>query len=186
MRASTAAKRRSRASDKNLKYITFDREWYFFYAGVQSEDNDTEDTRSVSTFSTNATADNLPGPGRTLDKAYQFYGRKLEKIAMRFGLITPSPAQIWRYFSQAYRPASYGRANDETPLSVAIRPFAESQEGPVRIAGLQSLIKQTQSVFSEVLLLLSHFSLICGQVELSLPFSCSAMCALPDGMAFGR
>ena len=42
------------------------------------------------TFSTNATADGLPGPGRGLDQLYQLGGRKLERamnaMAMRAGL----------------------------------------------------------------------------------------------------
>lgn len=45
--------------------------------------------RSYDTISTNATADNLPGPGRVLDLAYQRGGRILEfhlsRVANRAG-----------------------------------------------------------------------------------------------------
>ncbi|KLO06428.1 hypothetical protein SCHPADRAFT_895441 [Schizopora paradoxa] len=52
-------------------------------------------TESLSTISTNATADNLPGPGRTIDRIFQCAGRRIElllnKFANRVGM---GPAHI--------------------------------------------------------------------------------------------
>ncbi|KAH8113656.1 hypothetical protein DFH11DRAFT_1510063 [Phellopilus nigrolimitatus] len=43
-----------------------------------------EASLSESSISTNATADNLPGPGRTLGNIFMFLGRRLEAAANRF------------------------------------------------------------------------------------------------------
>ena len=60
---------------------------------------DEDDTSSISSFSTNATMDNIPGTGRTIDmRFYQPVGRAIEKfalkIAIRLNICHPSPAQI--------------------------------------------------------------------------------------------
>ncbi|KAH8113633.1 hypothetical protein DFH11DRAFT_1510213, partial [Phellopilus nigrolimitatus] len=43
-----------------------------------------EASLSESSISTNATADDLPGPGRLLGNLYMFFGRRLEAAASRF------------------------------------------------------------------------------------------------------
>ena len=57
----------------NVDQHDFDKYGFF----VKKDTTHEADDRSVFT-STNATASNLPGPGRTLDLFYQFLGRKLE------------------------------------------------------------------------------------------------------------
>ena len=62
-----------------------------------------DDTSSISSCSTNATMDNIPGTGRTLDMCfYQPVGRAIEKfalkIAIRLNICHPSPTQILRFF----------------------------------------------------------------------------------------
>ena len=48
--------------------------------------DDFEDSSSTRTFSTTATGDNLPGPGRVIDTyIYQKYGRKLEALIHSYG-----------------------------------------------------------------------------------------------------
>ena len=59
-----------------------------------------ESTSSISTYSTNATTDDLPGPGRLLDKyIYQRGGRIIERFVMKWNMSTLHPAHIVRYLS---------------------------------------------------------------------------------------
>ena len=69
--------------------------------GTSAYIEDEDDTSSISSCSTNATMDNIPGTGRTLDMCfYQPVGRAIEKfalkIAIRLNICHPSPAQILR------------------------------------------------------------------------------------------
>ena len=63
---------------------------------------DEDDASSINSCSTNATMDNIPGTGRTIDMCfYQPIGRAIEKfalkIAIRLNICQPSPAQILRF-----------------------------------------------------------------------------------------
>ena len=66
--------------------------------------NDAVSLDRIDTVDTEATADNLPGPGRALDKLYQIAGRKLERllatIADRIGF---GPAAAQRGILRALR-----------------------------------------------------------------------------------
>ena len=56
--------------------------WNTNYGSAYIEDED--DTSSISSCSTNATMDNIPGTGRTIDMCfYQPVGRAIERIALR-------------------------------------------------------------------------------------------------------
>lgn len=50
---------------------------------VKTGYEDDGDARTISSFSTNATTDDIPGTGRILDKAFQFLGRKLEQLILK-------------------------------------------------------------------------------------------------------
>ena len=80
----------------------YDTGWNASY-GTNAYIEDVDDTSSISSFSTNATMDNIPGTGRTIDmRFYQPVGRAIEKfalkIAIRLNICHPSPAQILRFF----------------------------------------------------------------------------------------
>lgn len=52
---------------------------------VEDGDNEDDDANSINSFSTTATASNLPGAGRTIDTyVYQPVGRRVERLAKRF------------------------------------------------------------------------------------------------------
>lgn len=92
--------RRLKSRDEGLRYLedtwAIDRRIFIpfqtlFIADIgESEVEDNGDVGSVSSFSTNATMDNIPGPGRMLDRLYQQLGRKLERCTLNS---IPSPKQ---------------------------------------------------------------------------------------------
>ena len=88
--------------DDMFGLVHYDTGWNASY-GTSAYIEDKDDTSSISSFSTNATMDNIPGTGRTLDMCfYQPVGRAIEKfalkIAIRLNICHPSPAQILRFF----------------------------------------------------------------------------------------
>ena len=113
------------------------------YGSAYIEDED--DASSINSFSTNATMDNIPGTGRTLDMCfYQPVGRAIEKfalkVAIRLNICHPSPAQILRFF-QLF-PALwiwYGKV--EKPSDVIARISATE---PSAVPGVLSLVQQSQ------------------------------------------
>ena len=114
---------------------------------VRSEE-DSRDALSIASFSTNATADDMPGPGRILDKyVYRRLGKKLEKfassIAMRLNISPPSPAQIIHYFQLEVTTRDYQQIKEDELNN--IYSFNLSKQ---IIDGLNSLVKQTQSVIN--------------------------------------
>ena len=154
-------KRRPKFSKKDLESICPDMESALqdFHLGalyanangrfvMSEEEEDSGDASSISSFSTNATADDMPGPGRLLDKyVYQYFGRKLEKsassIAMWLNIFPPSPAQIIRYFQLEVTAHVYRQIDvDESDIVFSFR-FPKQI-----IDGLKSLVKQTQSVIN--------------------------------------
>ena len=76
--------------------------WSANYSSAYIGNEDEDDTTSISSFSTNATMDDNPGTGLTIDKYfYQPVGRAIEKfalkIALKLNIYHPSPAQILRF-----------------------------------------------------------------------------------------
>ena len=113
--------------------------------GTSAYIEDEDDTSSISSCSTNATMDDIPGNGRTIDKYfYQPVGRAIErfapKITMRFNFGHPSPAQILRVLQLSpYLTLCLGNA--EKPSDVIARI---STKQPSAVPGILSLVHQSQ------------------------------------------
>ena len=113
--------------------------------GTSAYIEDEDDTSSISSCSTNATMDNIPGTGRTIDMCfYQPVGRAIEKsalkIAIRLNICHPSPAQILCVLGL---PSLH-----ELWLFVGKKPrdvIADiSAEEPSIVPGILSLVQQSQ------------------------------------------
>ena len=104
-----------------------------------------DDTSSISSCSTNATMDNIPGTGRTIDMCfYQPVGRAIEKFALkaaiRMNLCHPSPAQILSFFRLS--PYMWWESGVmEKPSDVIARISAVQ---PSAVPGILSLVEQSQ------------------------------------------
>ena len=114
------------------------------YSSACVEDED--DTMSISSFSTNATMDDNPGTGLTIDKYfYQPVGRAIEKfalkIAIRLNICHPSPAQIFRVIGLDPRDRYWPRGEAENPCDVIARI---STQHPTAVPGILSLVEQSQ------------------------------------------
>ena len=112
--------------------------------GTSAYIKDEDDTSSISSFSTNATMDNIPGTGRTLDMCfYQPVGRAIErlalKIAIRLNICHPSPAQILRFLQQSPYLLWHAEVNKPSDVIAAI-----SAEQPSAVPGILSLVQQSQ------------------------------------------
>lgn len=112
-------------------------------SSVAFNNNDEDDTDSILSFSTMATADNIPGTGRSVDMYfYQPVGRLIERLAMRLTISSLNPAQIFRFLRK--------RLNSSPFLGCYFRPLHEviqiicDEHGSTCVAGLKSLVKQTQ------------------------------------------
>ena len=149
-RARTAFKRRTRTLEEDTGFQWFGvsvydhlRQGVYIEAWDPSDEDDSRngDTSSVSTYSTNATADDLPGPGRLLDKyVYQRGGRLLERFVMKWTMASLHPIHIVRYLSPS--PTSWVLGLGETFEEATLR--IETSFGLTLIAGLKSLVQQTQ------------------------------------------
>ena len=113
--------------------------------GTSAYIEDEDDTSSISSCSTNATMDNIPGTGRTLDMCfYQPVGRAIEKLALkvaiRLNICHPSPAQILRVL-QLSPDLIIWLSDAERPSDVIARI---STERPSAVPGILSLVHQSQ------------------------------------------
>ena len=122
----------------------YDTGWNASY-GTSAYIEDVDDTSSISSFSTNATMDNIPGTGRTIDmRFYQPVGRAIErfalKVAIRLNICHPSPAQILRFFRLSPQNGTYFD-DFEKPSDVIARISAHE---PSAIPGILSLVHQSQ------------------------------------------
>ena len=119
------------------------------YQGVNNGSayiEDEDDTRSINSLSTNATMDNNPGVGLTIDKYfYQPVGRAIEKyalkIAMRLNICHPSPAQILRLLGLGLSPAYETWSSVQKPCYLI---NLISAERPSAVPGILSLVQQSQ------------------------------------------
>ena len=113
--------------------------------GISAYIEDVNDTSSISSFSTNATMDNIPGTGRTIDMHfYQPVGRAIErlalKIAIRLNVYHPSPAQILRFFQLSpWHGIWLYKIKKPSDLIARI-----SVEEPSAVPGILSLVQQSQ------------------------------------------
>ena len=145
--------KRPKFKDKDLKRLSefditfglnpYNLGWSASYGGAYIENED--DTGSFYSFSTNATMDNIPGTGRTIDMYfYQPVGHAIEKfalkIAIRLNNCHPSPAQILRFL----RLGALGM----TWHSVVQKPGDVIDRISVRlpsaVPGILSLVQQSQ------------------------------------------
>ena len=139
--------------DKDLKHIAefdivlgiehYNAGWNANYSSAYMKDDD--DTSSISSCSTNATMDNIPGTGRTIDMCfYQPAGRAIErialKIAIRLNICHPSPAQIIRVL----RLSSWNRIWLKKVKKPGDVINAISAEKPTHARGILSLVQQSQ------------------------------------------
>lgn len=85
-----------------------------------TEDDGSSSDDSASTVSTNFTADNLPGAGRTVGLAYDFLGRHVEAVANDFG----------------ERHGLKPRKRTASIASISTNETADDLAGPGRIVGL--------------------------------------------------
>lgn len=122
----------------DMKYLLFAYP-QFHHSRRQYGENgsDDDDTSSTLTMSTNATMDNIPGTGRTIDTyLYQFFGRKLERFIFRISMANISPDRIFRYLWKGtclFNPIVHIPDREE------LERIARDE-----VSGLKSLIKQTQ------------------------------------------
>lgn len=141
-------KKRTKREDEDaalLRDVVGNYQLYLFPTSrsVAFNDNDDDDTDSISSFSTMATADNIPGTGRSVDMYfYQPVGRWIETFAMRLTISSLNPAQIFRFLGERIKPSPmlgcYFR-----PLHDVIQVICD-KHGSTCVAGLKSLVKQTQ------------------------------------------
>ena len=122
----------------------FDTRWNASH-GTSAYIEDEDDTSSISSFSTNATMDNIPGTGRTIDmRFYQPVGRAIEKfalkIAIRLNICHPSPAQILRFLRlSSLRDFWFFEDKKSSDVIADI-----SAEDPSAVPGFLSLVHQSQ------------------------------------------
>ena len=124
--------------------VHYDTGWNASY-GTSAYIEDEDDAGSINSVSTNATMDNIPGTGRTIDMCfYQPVGRAIEKfalkIAIRLNICHPSPAQILRFF-RLVRQNGFGIHEVKKPSDIIARISAEE---PSAVPGILSLVHQSQ------------------------------------------
>ena len=112
--------------------------------GTSAYIEDEDDASSISSCSTNATMDNIPGTGRTIDMCfYQPVDRAIEKfalkIAIRLNICHPSPAQILHFFRLS--PSLCWLSRVRRPSDVIAEISAEQSPA---VPGILSLVQQSQ------------------------------------------
>lgn len=115
--------------------------------------DDDEDSNSVSSFSTTATADNLTGTGRTVDTyIFQPMGRRVERFAMRITIASLDPTRIAQYIEADFTSFSPYFGDQRTlRLNDVIASLCRHRNGSTVVAGLKGLVKQTQCVVPQLL-----------------------------------
>lgn len=129
---------KKRPEQSDIKYLQFTDPWSHYHRRRYGENGDDDsDTCSTLTVSTNATMDNIPGTGRTIDTyLYQFFGRKLERFIFRVSMATLSPDRILQYLWVS----DVGiHVSPLRPLSDVIIHVSKD-----KVSGLKGLVKQTQ------------------------------------------
>ena len=112
------------------------------YGSAYIEDED--DTSSIGSCSTNATMDDNPGAGLTIDKYfYQPVGHAVErfalKIAIRLNMYHPSPAHILRFLRLVPRDSIPDGKKSPSDVIADI-----SVKQPSAVPGILSLVQQSQ------------------------------------------
>ena len=131
-------------SDEVIGISQYDTGWNASH-GTNAYIEDEDDASSINSCSTNATMDNIPGTGRTLDMCfYQPVGRAIEKfalkIAIRLNICHASPAQILRFLRLSLSSCLWNNDIDK-PSDVISRISALR---PTAVPGILSLVQQSQ------------------------------------------
>lgn len=129
---------KKRREHTDIKYLQFTDHRCFNNRRCYGENGDDDgETCSILTVSSNATMDNIPGTGRTIDTyVYQFFGRKLERFIFRGSMATLSPDRIFQYLWVNHAGIFLPMLR---PLSDVIVRFSKDE-----VSGLKGLVKQTQ------------------------------------------
>lgn len=100
--------------------------------------------KSIISFSTTSTADNLPGTGRLIDLyIYQRFGKKIERLALQHNVSSLPAISIANFLDE-------GMDNDfhdhcfGAPLRDVISYLSKEKIGSAYLAGLRSLVKRAQ------------------------------------------
>lgn len=119
-----------------------------FISPIQMGSNISQDSVSASTvltYSTMATMDDNPGPGRAIDKYfYQPAGRKVEAWAGRIAISYLPPGNIFRYLSDNTSMSPGIRIPESRPASIVTVKDLWIDDGAAIIDGWKALIKQTK------------------------------------------
>lgn len=116
------------------------------FGAINGDDVDRpdNDAPSVSSFSTMATMDDNPGPGRVIDKhLYQTVGRKIELLAGRIAISYVPPGAILNYIDQEALLGLGISIPRSTPRSIA-DIMTKWEEGNAVMDGWKALVKQIQ------------------------------------------
>ena len=131
-------------SDEVIGISQYDTGWNASH-GSSAYKEDEDDVGSINSCSTNATMDNIPGTGRTIDMCfYQPVGRAIEKfalkVAIRLNICHPSPAQILRFLGLSSMYWINGVTADKPSAVIAYI----SADRPSAVPGILSLVQQSQ------------------------------------------
>lgn len=140
---------KSRKKKDGLDYFCSGFERFIFesyphvHCGRSGEDDD-YDKSSISSFSTTATADDLPGTGRTVNTyVYQPAGRWIERLVMRCAISSLHPDRIAQYI-EAENADFYPAFSNSWTLKDAIENLGQLRNGSTMVAGIKSLVNQAQ------------------------------------------
>lgn len=116
-------------------------------ATTADTDDINDNANSINSFSTTATADNLPGTGRAVDTYFfQPMGKQIERLALRFTIASLHPARIAHFIELDYTYFNPNVIADATLNELITIVCNGSQNGSTIVAGMKGLVKQTQCV----------------------------------------
>ena len=106
------------------------------------ESND-DDTSSIGSFSTTATADDLPGTGRTLDTYFfQPAGRRVEKLLLRVAIRYLHPWRISAVIEGNF--GITGIRERKNTINDCFNGLSNRKNQATGVSGLKSLVRQAQ------------------------------------------
>ena len=119
--------------------------FYTDISALQPRQEEDDDNCSMITIYTMETTDDNPGAGRTVDKYFfQPIGRKIERFAMRITITSLPPWKISQYFDTTLDLYVNVVYSFHSNIGQALAGLDELKRGSTIIAGLKSLVKQTQ------------------------------------------
>lgn len=132
----------------------------FDVSGSVPDTTDYTDNMSISTVSTMATFDDLPGTGRIIDKHfYQPTGRRIERLAVRITFPFLTPGDITHRISGLITQSYFLPRIDVRSQGAILYDISKATfwDGRTVVVGLESLIRQTRwACLSALSLLPTH------------------------------